>query len=183
MYKLNPWWEGNFQTNAIHRPKYMPQPGRRVELRDVILITGLRRVGKTTIMKQVIEKLLQQANARTILGVSLDTYDLEKYSISEIVPEFRKIHLFGLDQKFFVFFDEVGARADFHRELKDFYDPDNLKIFASASATSILRDWKAYLSGRSRTIEILPLDFDEFLDFKNIKIKAATLLLDNYFLE
>lgn len=184
LYKLNPWWEGDFQTNAIHRHKYMRQLSRLVELRDIILITGLRRVGKTTIMKQVIEQLLQQASARTVFYVSLDAYGLEKYSMHEIVTEFRKIHRFGLDQKIYVFFDEIGAKDDFQRELKDFYDHENLKIFASASSTSILRDRKAYLTGRSRTIEILPLDFDEFLDFKNIKIKTAdSFLLDNYFLE
>lgn len=184
LYKLNPWWEGDFQANAIHRHKYMRQLSRLVELRDIILITGLRRVGKTTIMKQVIEQLLQQTNARTVFYVSLDAYGLEKYSMHEIVTEFRKIHRFGLDQKIYAFFDEIGAKDDFQWELKDFYDHENLKIFASASSTSILRDRKAYLTGRSRTIEILPLDFDEFLDFKNIKIKTAdSFLLDNYFLE
>ncbi|MDZ7341122.1 MAG: ATP-binding protein [candidate division KSB1 bacterium] len=183
-YKLNPWWEGEFHTTSIPRLKYTSDLNRLLELRDIILITGLRRVGKTTIMKQVIEQLLQKTAPPFIFYVSLDAYGLEKYSIHDIVTEFRKTHRLGLDQKVYVFLDEIGAKEDFHRELKDFYDHENMKIFASASSTSILRDRKAYLTGRSRTIEILPLDFDEFLEFRKIKIKTAdSYLLENYFLE
>ena len=59
-----------------------------------------------------------------------------------------------------------------------------MKIFASASSASILRDRKAYLTGRTRTMEILPLDFSEFLLFKNARIKISDgHLLENYFLE
>jgi len=184
LFKLNPWWEGEFQTTSIPRLKYTSQISRLFELRDIILITGLRRVGKTTILKQMIEQLLLQVKSQFIFYVSLDAYGLEKYSIHEIVNEYRKIHRLGLDQKIYVFLDEISVKDDFQRELKDFYDHENMKIFASASSTSILRDRKAYLTGRSRTIEILPLDFNEFLDFRKIKIKTAdSFLLENIFLE
>ncbi len=184
LYKLNPWWEGEFRTTSIPRLKYTNQFSRLLDLRDIILITGLRRVGKTTIMKQLIDLLLQTVKSQFIFYISLDAYGLEKHSIHDIVTEFRKIHRLGLDQQVYVFLDEIGAKDDFQRELKDFYDHENLKIFASASSTSILRDRKAYLTGRSRTIEILPLDFDEFLDFRKIKIKIAdSFLLENYFSE
>ncbi len=47
--------------------------------------------------------------------------------------------------------------------MKNFYDNQNVKIFASSSSASLLKDRKPYLTGRSSVIEILPLDFEEYL--------------------
>ena len=184
LYKLNPWWEVEFHTKSIPRPKYRNKLSRFLPLRDIVLLTGLRRVGKTTIIKQLVEELLQEVKPELIFYVSLDAYGLEKHSIHEIVTRYRTIHRLGLDQKIYVFLDEIAFKEDFQRELKDFYDNENMKICASASSASILRDKKAYLTGRTRTIEILPLDFEEFLVFRNAKIKTAdAYLLENYFME
>ena len=184
LYKLNPWWEADFHTKSIPRPKYKDKLSILLPLRDIVLLTGLRRVGKTTIIKQLIEELLQEVKPKLIFYASLDAYGLEKYSIHEIITRYRTIHRLGLDEKIYVFLDEIAFKEDFQRELKDFYDNENIKIYASASSASILRDKKAYLTGRTRTIEILPLDFEEFLVFRNAKIKTAdAYLLENYFME
>jgi len=184
LYKLNPWWETDFHTKSISRPKYRDKLSRFIPLRDIVLLTGLRRVGKTTIIKQIIEELLQEVRPELIFYVSLDAYGLEKYSIHEIVTRYRTIHRLGLDRQIYVFLDEIAFKEDFQRELKDFYDNENIKIYASASSASILRDRKAYLTGRTRTVEILPLDFEEFLVFRNAKVKTADAhLLENYFME
>jgi len=184
LYKLNPWWETDFHIKSIPRPKYRDKLSRLIPLRDIVLLTGLRRVGKTTIIKQIIEELLQEVRPELIFYVSLDAYGLEKYSIHEIVTRYRTIHRLGLDRQIYVFLDEIAFKEDFQRELKDFYDNENIKIYASASSASILRDRKAYLTGRTRTVEILPLDFEEFLVFRNAKVKTADAhLLENYFME
>ena len=184
LYKLNPWWETDFRTKSIPRPKYRDKLSRLIPLRDIVLLTGLRRVGKTTIIKQIIEELLQEVKPELIFYISLDAYGLEKYSIHEIVTRYRTIHRLGLDRQIYVFLDEIAFKEDFQRELKDFYDNENIKIYASASSASILRDRKAYLTGRTRTVEILPLNFEEFLVFRNAKVKTAdAYLLENYFME
>ena len=184
MYKLNTWWEVDFHTKSVPRPKYQNKLSKLLPMRDIVLLTGLRRVGKTTIIKQIVEELLRKVKPELIFYVSLDAYGLEKYSIHEIVTRYRTIHRLGLDQKIYVFLDEIAFKEDFQKELKDFYDNENIKIYASASSASILRDKKAYLTGRTRTIEILPLDFEEFLVFRNPKIKTAdAYLLENYFME
>jgi len=184
LYKLNPWWEVDFHTKSVPRPKYQNKLSKLLPMRDIVLLTGLRRVGKTTIIKQIVEELLLKVKPELIFYVSLDAYGLEKYSIHEIVTRYRTIHGLGLDQKIYVFLDEIAFKEDFQKELKDFYDNENIKIYASASSASILRDKKAYLTGRTRTIEILPLDFEEFLVFRNRKIKTAdAYLLENYFME
>jgi len=57
-------------------------------------------------------------------------------------------------------------------------------MLINGSSASILRDTGAMLTGRSRTLEILPLDFDEFLSFQNIQVsRSETYLLERYFEE
>ena len=182
LFKFNPWWESSYSTNLINRKQYLDFLERNLQNKDIILITGLRRIGKTSIIKIFIAKLLESIEAKNILYVSLDSLALEKYSIFEILREYRKIHHLSLAEKVYLFFDEITYRKTAHQELKNLYDQENVKIFASASSTSIIRDTHAFLTGRSRAIEILPLSFGEFLHFKGIKTKAAEkYLLESYF--
>jgi len=76
----------------------------------------------------------------------------------------------------------IPYKENFQQELKNLYDLSNVKIYASSSASSILKDKKAHLTGREKIIEILPLTFEEYLLFKEIKLsKANSHLLDSYF--
>jgi len=182
LYKFNPWWEGEYKSHTILREKYSHKLEESLNTKDIMIITGLRRVGKTSLMKGFIEELLKKVPSSRIFYVSLDAYGLEKYSIHDIVEAFRKIHHLKLTEKIYIFLDEVTAKQDFQRELKDFYDNENIKIYTGGSSASVLREKKAYLTGRNRVIEVLPLDFTEFLIFRNIKIKKSEqYLVDVYF--
>ena len=184
LFKYNPWWEGEYSLSLIPREKYIRYLESNLKNRDIILITGLRRVGKTSIMKLMISRLLKDVKPEHILYVSLDSIPLEPFSTMEILREYRKIFKIPLEQKVYVFFDEAGCRTNIHQELKNLYDSENVKIFASSSSATILNDTRAMLTGRARLIEIMPLDFREYLQFKSITIKRSqTYLLESYFEE
>ena len=136
-------------------------------------------------MKLLIKELIDNnINSNRLLYVSLDDYLLYKNSISEIVNEFRKIHKLKIEEKVFLFFDEVTYKNDFQIQLKNIYDNQNVKIFAASSSASLLRDKKASLTGRSITLEIEPLDLDEYLYFNGIELKKRdSQLYQSYFLE
>ncbi|MDQ7056688.1 MAG: hypothetical protein Q9M89_09665 [Persephonella sp.] len=61
-YRFNPWWEGEFKTDFIDRPKYTIPLLLSVNNASVEIITGLRRIGKTSIMKILINKLINEKN-------------------------------------------------------------------------------------------------------------------------
>jgi len=89
-----------------------------------------------------------------------------------------------VDEKVFFFFDEIAHKEKFHQQLKNLYDRQNVKIYASSSSSSILKDKKAYLTGREFILEVLPLDFHEYLEFKKISVKKRDQqLLETYFKE
>lgn len=184
LFKFNPWWEKAYQPDFVPRPHYLGFLQRNTENSDIIIITGLRRVGKTTLMKSYIGSLLKNIEPSHILYASLDSLALETFSVAEITREYRKIHQLKLEERLYLFLDEVVYREKIHQELKNLYDTENVKIFASSSSTSVLRDTGAMLTGRFRVLEMLPLDFTEYLTFKQLKPpRAEGYLTERYFEE
>lgn len=182
--EMNPWWERNVEFIGIKREKYLSIFDKNLLNKDILLITGLRRVGKSTLLKQYIYRLITEhkINPKKICYLSLDAYIFNDSSIQDLIRLFRKINNLKIDEKVYLFFDEVASKKDFKQELKNLYDLGNSKIFASSSSATLLIDKKAYLTGRSRTIEINPLDFDEFLLFRKYNHrKSEKYLLENYF--
>ena len=84
---------------------------------------------------------------KKILYISLDDYIFKNNNILEILDEYRKIHRISVDEKIYLFFDEVIYQEDFHHQLKTIYDRQNTKIFATSSSSIKLKDKKAFLTG------------------------------------
>lgn len=183
LYKQNPWWENKFEEKSYSRDIYLKQVMGNIKGKEVIFLTGLRRVGKTTIIKQAINQLLSnKIKPEDILFLSLDSFNFMNYSIHQLVETYRKIYKKSVTDFIYLFLDEVTAKDNFEQELKSFYDSENIKIICSSSIATLMRDKKAYLTGRTRTIEIMPLNFQEFLMFKKVEIKKSDpAILESYF--
>lgn len=185
LYRYNPWWEGDFELpGIISRRSILDVLLKHFQTKDIILLTGLRRVGKTTILKLFIKELIaaKGIDPKHIFYISLDDYLLAKKSILEIVEEFRKLQRIRFKERIFLFLDEIAYKEDFEIQLKNLYDSQNVKIYASSSSASIIKSKKPYLTGRGFILEILPLDFSDYLKFKNISLsKTDEHLLEKYF--
>jgi predicted AAA+ superfamily ATPase len=184
LYQYNPWWEAQIDISGFRpRQRALSKIESLISEKRAVFLTGLRRVGKTTLVKLLVEKLIHDgAKPRTILYVSLDDYLLRGSSIVEIVSTFRKIHKMSVDQPVILLFDEITYKADYPQQLKNLIDRENVTVVATSSSTSLLRDQKAFLTGRSATIEIQPLSLEEYLDFKGVRVaKRDRQLLDSYF--
>jgi len=185
LYQYNPWWEEEFNlAHVIEREKYLEVLIENIESRHIIFLTGLRRVGKTTLMKLVIKHLLEKGvESKYILYVSVDDYLLKDTTLLEIITEHRKIHKIRTEEKLYVFFDEITYVSDYHQQLKNLYDKFDFKVFATSSSSSLLRDKKANLTGRSITLEVGPLDFEEYKLFKGVTLKKRDESLNESYFE
>jgi predicted AAA+ superfamily ATPase len=184
-YQYNPWWEVGYTPPLfISRPSLEAALFQLIDNRSVVLLTGLRRAGKTTLLKVLANHLIKEMHIKkeAIFYVSMDDYQLQTQSIIDIVETYRQLHRFSQDEQVYLLLDEITYKENFRLQLKNLYDKGNCKIFASSSSASALRDKKGLLTGRERIIEVHPLDFSEYLAFSNITVKKADEhLLAGYF--
>jgi uncharacterized protein len=130
----------------------------------ISIIIGPRQVGKTTLLKQLHEKLG---------GLYVDFDILENVERFETYTKFiSSIKIEGYDEKkqFYLFIDEFQKYKDLTKILKNVYDNHkNIKIYATGSSSiTIKNSIQESLAGRKILHNLYPLDFEEFLQFKGL---------------
>lgn len=182
LFRYNPWWEKAFRIeDLIEREAPLKKLENHFHSKHILFVTGLRRIGKTSLLKLFIHKLMNEKNIdpKNIFFVSLDDYLLQKYNIPDIVDRYRSIHKLKYSEKIHLFLDEVTYKEDFEIQLKNLTDHQNVKIVATSSSAAHIRMKKPYLTGRQYTLELLPLSFREYLKFKNISLQKRDKHLES----
>jgi len=163
---LNPWWESAIPTDSIPRPGYIDEIGRALDQGKIPLVHGLRRVGKTTILKQFIDRSLDDLGQKRVCFLSLDQPALQEMSLSRLLDTFRSICDIRSSEPHLLVLDEVQNRSGFEIELKGLYDiDDGLSIVVSGSSSLVIRQKSAAMTGRGRPIHVSPLTFQDYLRF------------------
>jgi len=173
LHRFNPWWTGSYDFPGIPRTAYLSGLEALRSTKDVVLITGLRRVGKTTLMYQLIHRLLNTTDPHRIFYVSLDNLALTGHTILDIVDSFRRINSLKFREPVYLFLDEVHLRENYELQLKNLYDMGHCKIYASGSASLDIIMRSPHLTGRQRMVHVNPLDFSEYLMFTGRTITPA----------
>ncbi|MFH1416308.1 MAG: ATP-binding protein [Elusimicrobiota bacterium] len=135
----------------------------------LILITGSRQVGKTSLLYLLIKEIFEKDKG------GIFYYDLEDFQILELLNsgvesfiKFLKSKGADLNKRVYVFLDEIQYLenpSNFLKLLVDHYK--NIKIIASGSSTlDIKRKFKDSLVGRKVVFELNTLSFSEYLLFK-----------------
>jgi len=175
LHRFNPWWNEAYQTPGVLRETYVARLLSLKETRDIVLVTGLRRVGKTTLIYQVISALINSKSVEPerVFYVSLDNLALKQHTIAEIVDEYRRAQSIKHNELVYLFLDEVQSRTNYELELKNLYDMGYSKIYASGSGSLEISMRSPYLTGRQRVIHVSPLNFTEYLMFKGLQDSPA----------
>ena len=167
---LNPWWDGEYRAPGIERDVYLERIDRGFENHNAILLFGLRRVGKTTIMRQYLSRKLETFGATRVLFASMDHPDIENKSILELLRVFRRMNRIDRNEPVLLLLDEIQHRAGFEREVKAIVDSEpKVHILASGSSSAVIRHRSSAMTGRYAKIQVKPLSFREFLRFKDRK--------------
>lgn len=136
--------------------------------RKISLLIGPRQVGKTTLLKALHEELSKTHKCLFLDVDILSNY--EKMSTFENAVNTLKLNGYDEQQKefFYVFLDEFQKHSFLVTIMKNIYDSfENVKIYASGSSSlAIKQRAQESLAGRKRINELFPLDFEEFLWFK-----------------
>lgn len=167
----NPWWTGSSFESGRERKKYLEKIDRLTETGEIIVLSGVRRSGKTTLLYQAVRQLItdKAVPATNILFINCDELGLagRAHTLSEAVDAYRRE--IAPEGTIYLIFDEVPAANDWEREIKSLYDKKNCRILLSGSSSYLL-DSKisALLSGRYLPVHVYPLDFTEYIAFHDI---------------
>lgn len=148
--------------------KIYPDLKKHLERKQITVITGMRRVGKTTLIKQ----LLSEVNSQNKFYFDLERMDnRELFAQKNYDNIIRDLARRGLKtgQKMYLALDEIQMFPPIASVLKYLYDTFDIKFLVTGSSSYYLKNlFSESLAGRKKIFELFTLDFGEYLEFQGI---------------
>ena len=138
---------------------------KQLSKKEITILIGARQVGKTTVIKKIISELRGKGNKVVFFNLDFES-DARYFESQELL--LKKIRLELGDSPGYVFVDEIQRKEDAGRFLKGIYDLDlPYKFVVTGSGSLQLKEKiSESLTGRKRLIEMYPVSFEEFVDYK-----------------
>ena len=162
------------RKTALHpRDLYLERLIAFQDTEPVKVITGIRRCGKSSLMKLMAQHLRKSGvTDEQILEMNFESMDFRKMTAEELyqyvkqrLPESKRAYLF---------FDEIQRIDQWQDAVNSFRVDFDCDIYVTGSNAFLLSsEYATYLAGRSVEIKMLPLSFKEFLDFHGYTIKES----------
>lgn len=176
--QYNPWWKTgrvNEQYTPPQRRQACRETGRilkRRAKRRFVVLSGARRVGKTTIMFQLIADLLRQGiPARNIVYLSFDNPIVKLSGIERVLRVYDDAY--PTVGECYFFFDEIQYAPDWENWIKVLYDTrPQLRLVATGSASPALEQGAADSgAGRWQLLKIPTMSFYEYCDLLQLEAR------------
>lgn len=156
----------------IKREFYLKQikPFMRTDLIKVIV--GIRRSGKSTLMKQIIEELFESGvKQNQIIYLNFEDYRIRDYKDPDKLFDYLdKLVIDG--RKTYIFLDEVQEVSNFEQVVNSFHATKNVDIYLTGSNSKMLSgEYASLLTGRYKSFEIFPFSFKELIIYHKSKNK------------
>ena len=157
------------------RPLYLNKIMPYVDTPFVKILTGVRRCGKSTILKMIMKKLKEERNIvdEQILNYRFDSMEYEDMTTKELYLELKSKIL--QDKKMYLFLDEIQEIEGWENVVNTLAADFDVDIYITGSNSRMMSsEISTYLTGRYITFHIYTLSFEEYLTFK----KSYTTLKD-----
>jgi predicted AAA+ superfamily ATPase len=181
---LGEWnfWAGT-QNVGIPREEYLQLLDNMKRTGQIVFITGVRRSGKSTLMRQYMKMLIDGGeNRKNLLYINFE----EPKFIGELSLDFLNdafdayLEIVGPTSTPSVFLDEVQHVRGWERFVRALHEKGTANVFVSGSSAKLLsKELGAALTGRHADVRVYPLTFKEFLEFNNLRIKTKLDVLSN----
>ena len=161
--------------NIINRPDYTDKVLRLFGKGLIIALTGQRRVGKSFIMKQVIN-LLSTDESNNIIYVDKEDEKFRYIITHTELTQYVEEHLLK-DKTNYLFIDEVQNIKEFELTLRSLHSREACEIVITGSNAKMLSsELSTYLSGRCVEYSIQSLDYTEFIEFHQLLDNDQSLI-------
>src|SRR3989338_9345748 len=169
----------------------MEEVNKRNENR-IIVLPGLRGIGKTTMLLQLYDFLIKKQNINQDRVLYFSTDELKDYlgaSISEVIDVFvediLKTTLTLLNEKIFILIDETHFDEKWDTSAKIVYDQSKNVFLLLTGSSALNIEMSMDLARRARKEKVFPLSFSEYLllkyglDVDDVISKSITMLIFN----
>lgn len=167
----NRFWSGEEIEAGIKRD-LLPSCLKQVNTKEILVLKGVRRSGKSTLLLQIVQSLLQHGvNAKNILWVNLEEPLFSAHASMELLEQIYRTWRERIcpEGKGYLFLDEVQNIPDWERWVRGRNDSEDIKIFVTGSSARMLsREIGSKLTGRQVSFEVYPLSFAEYLRFQGV---------------
>lgn len=139
----------------------------------VKVITGIRRCGKSSLLKLMVEHLKQSGiTPEQIVEMNFESHDFMTMTAGDFYSYVKERVIPG--KRMYLFFDELQRIDGWENTVNSFRVDFNCDIYITGSNAYLLSsEYSTYLSGRCVEIKMLPLSFSEFLYFNGFEVRES----------
>ncbi len=149
---------------------------------EIIVLIGLRRSGKTTILYQIMDYLETKGiPSEAILHMNFEEPNLGPSLGVELLDELYRTYRENIYPigRAYIFFDEIQNVPQWERWVRARNESEDIKIFLTGSSANLMsRELGTLLTGRHISFHVTPLSFSEYLEFNQIDLPKTTLKVD-----
>lgn len=136
---------------------------------EILIISGIRRCGKSVLMQQIRDRLVEKDFFFNFDDERLANFKLDDFQkLQECFVE-----LFGEQHTYY--FDEIQNIEGWERFVRRLYNAGNKIVITGSNARMLSRELGTHLTGRYLQVEIYPFSFQEYLAMNEIPVNAKTL--------
>ena len=173
------FWNKSIDT-GIPRLEYLSKIKRYLSTDEVIVLTGIRRSGKSTILLQVLSELIKpKVPPLNTLYINFEDPKFYNFLNIKLLDEIWQAYIEYLKPKgrVYLVLDEVQKIKGWEHWVRAKYDrKEDIKIFVTGSNAKLLSpEFANVLTGRHLETKVFPLNFKEFLRFKGMEIISDKL--------
>lgn len=160
-----------------NRDRYLKKLIGFQDTEPVKVITGIRRCGKSSLLKLMIRHLWETGiGQEQIVEMNFESHDFRSMTSDEVYHYVKEKAIPG--KRMYLFFDELQRIDAWEDAVNSFRVDLDCDIYITGSNAYLLSsEYSTYLSGRCVEIKMLPLSFREFLDFHNFEVRETSSAL------
>ena len=160
-----------------NRDRYLKKLIGFQDTEPVKVITGIRRCGKSSLLKLMIRHLRENGMGQEqIVEMNFESHDFRSMTSDEVYHYVKEKAVPG--KRMYLFFDELQRIDAWEDAVNSFRVDLDCDIYITGSNAYLLSsEYSTYLSGRCVEIKMLPLSFQEFLDFHNFEVRETSSAL------
>lgn len=154
----------------IQRQDYIEKIKPFINNHIIKVLIGTRRSGKSTILKQIIDSLLNDGIPQeNIVWINFELSDYFEITDIKKLEDYISCQIENVEGRIYLFFDEIQVIPQWEKLINSYFAKEIFDIYITGSNSKLLSgEFATYLSGRYVELNIYPFSFQEYIEYHEI---------------